>query len=91
MPQIVKRHFEPTGKVFIAALRRTLPDLPADECVWRLHWMFGTMGHALSGHAVFGPPCDEKWEARISWLVAFLAGGFRAPAAQKVSEVEVTK
>ena len=90
MPEIVRRHFEPTGREFVAALRRALPDLPEDEFFARMHFMFGSMAHSLSSEPIFGPVTNESRGTRMRWLTSFLAAGFRAPAS-KVSEIEVTK
>ena len=91
LPEIIQRHFLPTGQRFAAALRRTLPDLPEDEFGWRMHFTLGAMAHALLGRRVFESAADEGLEKRLTCLVAFVAAGFRAPAASRVSEIEVTR
>jgi AcrR family transcriptional regulator len=54
MPAIVERHFKPTGKRFVTALRRTLAYLPDEEFFWRIDFMIGAMAHAMMGGRVFG-------------------------------------
>jgi AcrR family transcriptional regulator len=84
MPMIVERHFQPTVIRFTEAFRRALPGLPNDELLWRIHFMLGTMAHAL-----FGPPKTRPGvettsldaQGVVQRLVAFLGAGFRAPAA----------
>jgi len=84
MTMIAGRHFQPTVTRFIEAFRRALPDLPNEELLWRIHFMIGTMAHAL-----FGPPNPRPGvespsagrPERGSALVAFLGAGFRARVA----------
>ena len=84
MTGIAERHFQPTVTRFIEAFRRALPDLPNEELLWRIHFMIGTMAHAL-----FGPPNPRPGvesplldpHGVVQRLVAFLGAGFRAPTA----------
>jgi AcrR family transcriptional regulator len=91
MRSIAQRHFQTVITRFIAAFRRTLPDLPEQEFLWRLSFMLGAMGLTLVHTPAFAPEmANEPWPARIERLVAFAAGGFRAPVS-KAEEVEVVK
>jgi AcrR family transcriptional regulator len=56
MPAVVERHFKPTGKRFVNALRRTLPELPDQEFFWRVDFMIGAMAHAMVRTHALGPP-----------------------------------
>jgi AcrR family transcriptional regulator len=82
MPGIVERHFQATGRRFVTALRRALPELPQEELLWRVHFMVGAMAHAMCGAPIFplaaGHPADM--ELRMQRLVTFLGAGFRAAA-----------
>jgi len=81
---IVERHFQPTVTRFMEAFHRALPDLPGEELLWRIHFMIGSMAHAL-----FGPP-NATLDARgvVQRLVAFLGAGFRAPVARAAGSEE---
>ena len=79
MPSIVQKHFYPTAKRFLAALRRSLPDLPEAEFFWRVHFMMGAMAHTMCGTPMFPGPTGD-FHGRMRKLVTFLSAGFRAPA-----------
>jgi AcrR family transcriptional regulator len=79
MPGVVQKHFHPTAKRFLAALRRALPGLPEAEFGWRVHFMMGAMAHTMCGTPVF-PASSEDFHGRMRKLVTFLSAGFRAPA-----------
>ena len=81
MPGIVQKHFHPTAKRFLAALRRALPDLPEGEFGWRVHFMMGAMAHTMCGTPIF-PASSEDFHGRMRKLVTFLNAGFRAAASQ---------
>jgi AcrR family transcriptional regulator len=80
MPRIVERHFQDTVVRFVTALRRTVPELPREELLWRVHFMMGAMAHTMCGAPIFprmaGDP--EGMEPRMERLVTFLGAGFRA-------------
>ena len=84
MPALVARHFSPQVERFMAAMQRSLPDLPAEELFWRVQFMFGAMAQVLRGphllpaaKAELGTPTGEEMLER---LVGFLVAGFQAPA-----------
>lgn len=104
MPTLVGRHFMPTGKRFVEALRRALPDLPDLEFQLRLEFMIGAMAHTMVHAQAFArsvatvagapevhAPCGPHDRTRMGCLVAFLSGGFRAPASVVEEKVEVSK
>jgi hypothetical protein len=81
---LVARHFSPQVERFMAAMQRSLPDLPAEELFWRVQFMFGAMAQVLRGphllpaaKAELGTPTGEEMLER---LVGFLVAGFQAPA-----------
>jgi hypothetical protein len=65
-------------------MRRSLPDLPEQEFLWRVHFMIGAMAHTMCGPPVYARSTAEPldFQTRITRLVAFLTGGFHAPASQ---------
>ncbi|MGO9231876.1 MAG: TetR/AcrR family transcriptional regulator [Bryobacteraceae bacterium] len=92
MPAVGRKHFGPTGAQFVAEMRRTLPDLPADELAWRAFFAVGAMAHALSAppHELMGNSRPEPPSELARRVVAFLSGGFRAPVAPR-EKVEVKR
>jgi hypothetical protein len=88
---IVERHFQPTVTRFIEAFRRALPDLPNEEMLWRIHFMLGTMAHALFGPPNIRPgvePTSLDAQGVVKRLVAFLGAGFRAPVSRAAGSEE---
>jgi AcrR family transcriptional regulator len=82
MPRIAERHFQATGRRFVSALRRALPELPQEELMWRVHFMVGAMAHTMCRPPMFplAPEGAADLEPRMRLLVRFLGAGFRAPA-----------
>ena len=69
---------------FKAALIKALPGVPAEEILWRFHFMLGAMYYAISGtdalHIVAeGTLDDGDTEALYARLMSFMLGGRRAP------------
>ncbi len=82
---LYRRHFGDVGRRFVDALAATLPDLPAELVAERYRFCVGCLTFVFSGNfdldVVPGLPTrllDD--EARIQHVIAFLAGGLRAPA-----------
>lgn len=71
---------------FKEALLRALPDVPAQEILWRFHFMLGAMSYAIAGtdalQLVSGFDLEENDSAALARrLMPFLLGGLRAPLA----------
>ena len=69
---------------FKAALIKALPGVPAQEILWRFHFMLGAMAYAISGadtlHIVAeGDLDDGDTDALYARLMSFMLGGLRAP------------
>jgi AcrR family transcriptional regulator len=86
--QFVERVYNPhlrgVAQLFREAFEKALPDMPAEDRMWRLHFMAGTMTHLLSLSRVLplmtDGICDlSDRKALMARLVTFLAAGFRAP------------
>jgi AcrR family transcriptional regulator len=81
-----------TMERYKAALRRALPDMPADELVWRMHFMFGTLSYTLAAtdtvQLIAGCKPEDRHDARLleDRLAAFLAAGLNAPLKQLVKK-----
>jgi AcrR family transcriptional regulator len=99
MPSLAERHFKPTGKRFAQALRRSLPQLPDEEFLWRIDFMVGAMSHAMLRAGIVTPEPSQRagpldlspgsyGARRLACLVQFLSAGFCAPSAQVEEKVE---
>jgi hypothetical protein len=82
LTEVVARNFQPMLGRFIGALRKAVPDLPAGDFRWRVHFGQGCIAHAMSSDPP--PQAGAKdiggFAGRIERLIAFLGGAFRAPA-----------
>ena len=81
--QLVADNFDQSSRTFVAALRECLPELPADEVLWRFHFMLGTIYYSASSpqriKAFSRGRCDPgDVEATVRHLVPFLAAAFRS-------------
>jgi AcrR family transcriptional regulator len=83
--RVVGEHLAPVRKRFNEALAAALPNLPAEERSWRVHFMAGAMTHLLAFWEVLPmmtqlPAESLNRQAAVARLVRFLAAGFRAPS-----------
>jgi AcrR family transcriptional regulator len=83
--QLVADNFDQSSRTFVAALHECLPDLPADEILWRFHFMLGTIYYSASSpqriKAFSRGRCDPgDVDATVRHLVPFLASAFRSPS-----------
>jgi AcrR family transcriptional regulator len=82
--QLVADNFDMSSRTFVAALRQCLPDVPADEILWRFHFMLGTIYYSVASpqriKTFSKGRCDPgNLEDTLQHLVPFLAAAFRAP------------
>ncbi len=82
--RIFREEFAEVRVRFTAAFQRAMPELPAEEMYWRLHFVIAVVAHTLAGlhqiRTISDGACDISDNAAIlERLVAFLAAGFRAP------------
>ena len=82
--QLVADNFDMSSRTFVAALRQCLPDVPADEILWRFHFMLGTIYYSVASpqriKTFSKGRCDPgNLEDTLHHLVPFLAAAFRAP------------
>ncbi|MDX1389772.1 MAG: TetR/AcrR family transcriptional regulator [Acidobacteriota bacterium] len=82
--------FKEVAGRFTAAFRRALPELPAEELFWRIHFVIGAMAHTMAGshrlRFLSGGLCETgDADATIRRLVDFLAAGLRAPVGTDVA------
>lgn len=88
LTELVAQNFDQSSRTFVAALRECLPELSADEVLWRFHFMLGTIYYSASSpqriKAFSRGHCDPgDVDATVRHLVPFLAAAFRSPAVAK--------
>jgi len=82
---LIGQFYAPAMERYKAAFARALPDLPGDELVWRMHFMFGTLSYTLAAtdtvQLIAGCKPEDRYDARLleARLTAFLAAGLLAP------------
>jgi AcrR family transcriptional regulator len=90
---LIGQLYAPAMERFKAAFERALPQMPRDELVWRMHFMFGTLAYTLAAtdtvQLIAGCKAEDRYDARLleARLTAFLAGGLLAP----LHDVDVKK
>jgi len=82
---LIGQLYAPAMERYKAAFGRALPDLPAEELVWRMHFMFGTLSYTLAAtdtvQLIAGCKPEDRYDARLleARLTAFLVAGLLAP------------
>jgi AcrR family transcriptional regulator len=82
---LIGQMYAPTMERYKAALQRELPQMPADELVWRMHFMFGTLAYTLAAtdtvQLIAGCKPEDRYDAELleERLTAFLLAGLMAP------------
>jgi AcrR family transcriptional regulator len=77
--------YAPAMERFKAAFERALPQMPRDELIWRMHFMFGTLAYTLAAtdtvQLIAGCKPEDRYDARLleERLAAFLVAGLLAP------------
>jgi AcrR family transcriptional regulator len=80
--------FAPVVQRFLSAARRSLPDLPEIEWLWKVQFSIGAMSHVIAGQrhikVISGGRCDTSdVDGILDRLITFVAAGCRAPAASR--------
>ena len=82
---LIGQLYAPAMERFKAAFGRALPQMPSDELVWRMHFMFGTLAYTLAAtdtvQLIAGCKPEDRYDARLleARLTAFLQAGLLAP------------
>ena len=90
--QLIGQMYAPTMQRYKAALERALPQMPREELVWRMHFMFGTLAYTLAAtdtvQLIAGSKPEDRYDARLleDRLTAFLASGLAAPLRSSVKK-----
>jgi AcrR family transcriptional regulator len=83
--QLIGQMYAPIMDRFKSALARALPQMPPEELVWRMHFMFGTLAYTLAAtdtvQLIAGCKPEDRYDARLleERLTAFLHAGLNAP------------
>ena len=89
---LIGQMYAPTMERYKAALERALPQMPRDELVWRMHFMFGTLAYTLAAtdtvQLIAGCKPEDRYDARLleDRLTAFLAAGLHAPLKSSIKK-----
>jgi AcrR family transcriptional regulator len=89
---LIGQMYAPTMQHYKAALERALPQMPREELVWRMHFMFGTLAYTLAAtdtvQLIAGSKPEDRYDARLleDRLTAFLASGLAAPLRSSVKK-----
>ncbi len=87
---LIGQLYAPTMERYKAAFERALPQMPREELVWRMHFMFGTLSYTLAAtdavQLIAGCKPEDRHDARLleERLTAFLAAGLTAPLSDTV-------
>ncbi len=82
---LIGQLYAPAMERFKAAFERALPQMPRDELIWRMHFMFGTLAYTLAAtdtvQLIAGCKPEDRYDARLleARLTAFLHAGLLAP------------
>jgi AcrR family transcriptional regulator len=82
---LIGQLYAPTMERFKAAFERALPQMPRDELVWRMHFMFGTLAYTIAAtdtvQLIAGCKPEDRHDAKLleNRLTAFLTAGLNAP------------
>src|SRR6185295_17927900 len=82
---LIGQLYAPAMERYKNAFERALPQMPRDELVWRMHFMFGTLSYTLAAtdtvQLIAGCKPEDRYDARLleARLTAFLQAGLLAP------------
>ena len=82
---LIGQLYAPAMERFKAAFERALPQMPRDELIWRMHFMFGTLAYTLAAtdtvQLIAGCKPEDRYDAALleARLSAFLQAGLLAP------------
>ena len=87
---LIGQLYEPAMERYKSAFERALPQMPPEELVWRMHFMFGTLSYTLAAtdavQLIAGCKPEDRYDARLleERLTAFLTAGLGAPQRQSI-------
>jgi AcrR family transcriptional regulator len=90
--QLIGQMYAPAMQRFKAALERALPQMPREELVWRMHFMFGTLAYTIAAtdtvQLIAGFKPEDRYDARLleERLTAFMTSGLNAPLKSSIKK-----
>jgi AcrR family transcriptional regulator len=90
--QLIGQMYGPAMQRYKSALERALPQMPREELVWRMHFMFGTLAYTLAAtdtvQLIAGCKPEDRYDAALleERLTAFLAAGLNAPQKSSIKK-----
>ena len=90
--QLIGQMYAPAMQRYKAALERALPQMPREELVWRMHFLFGTLAYTLAAtdtvQLIAGSKPEDRYDARLleDRLTAFMASGLNAPLKSSIKK-----
>jgi len=82
---LIGQLYAPAMERYKEAFAAALPQMPREELVWRMHFMFGTLAYTLAAtdtvQLIAGCKPEDRYDAELleERLTAFLAAGLNAP------------
>jgi AcrR family transcriptional regulator len=82
---LIGQLYAPAMERYKTAFERAVPELPKEELIWRMHFMFGTLAYTLAAtdtvQLIAGCKPEDRYDAKLleERLTAFLAAGLLAP------------
>ncbi len=89
---LIGQLYAPVMARFKEAFAGALPELPREELIWRMHFMFGTLSYTLAAtdtvQLIAGCKPEDRYDVRLieERLGAFLAAGLLAPLPQRAAK-----
>ena len=89
---LIGQLYAPVMERYKMAFERALPQMPREELVWRMHFMFGTLSYTLAAtdtvQLIAGCKPEDRYDARLleERLSSFLAAGLNAPLKTSVKK-----
>jgi len=90
--QLIGQMYAPAMQRYKAALERALPQMPREELVWRMHFLFGTLAYTLAAtdtvQLIAGSKPEDRYDARLleDRLTAFMTSGLNAPLKSSIKK-----
>ena len=90
--QLIGQMYAPAMQRYKAALERALPQMPREELVWRMHFLFGTLAYTLAAtdtvQLIAGSKPEDRYDARLleDRLTAFMTAGLNAPLKSSIKK-----
>jgi len=82
---LIGQLYAPAMSRFKSAFERALPELPKEELIWRMHFMFGTLAYTVAAtdtvQLIAGCKPEDRYDAALleERLTVFLYAGVLAP------------